>query len=142
MLIPALVAGLLTACATPGLGTPEASEESAAASRPAFETVSPEPKESGLVGRGDGPSEVPDEVWQSILDDLADRFGEVGEVEVISARAVTWNDGSLGCPEPGMMYTQALVDGYHVIVEVDGEELDYRAVESGGARLCEDPSGT
>jgi hypothetical protein len=28
-----------------------------------------------------------------------------------------WNDGSLGCPEPGMMYTQALVNGYWLIIE-------------------------
>ena len=36
------------------------------------------------------------------------------DLKVLSAEAVTWSDGSLGCPEPGMMYTQALVPGYRV----------------------------
>ena len=51
----------------------------------------------------------------------------------------TWSDGSLGCPEPGMMYTQALVDGYQVIVEANGTQLDYRGSGPGQFRVCENP---
>jgi hypothetical protein len=36
------------------------------------------------------------------------------------------------------MYTQALVDGYRVVLEVDGEEYDYRIGRSASAiKLCE-----
>jgi hypothetical protein len=60
-------------------------------------------------------------------------------VRVVTAEAVTWSDGSLGCPEPGMMYTQALVPGYRVVVEVDGEERHFHASQSGDFAFCEDP---
>src|SRR5690242_2210919 len=33
------------------------------------------------------------------------------DIGVLEARAVTWPDGSLGCPAPDMAYIQVLVDG-------------------------------
>ncbi len=59
------------------------------------------------------------------------------EVEVLSAASVRWNDGSLGCPEPGRSYTQAVVDGYRVIVRVRDLELDYRVNGRGRFRICQ-----
>ena len=53
------------------------------------------------------------------------------------ADAVTFSDGSLDCPEPGMSYTQALVDGYQVEIEAGDETLDYRVGAGGSFRLCE-----
>jgi hypothetical protein len=50
---------------------------------------------------------------------------------------VTFSDGSLDCPEPGMSYTQALVDGYQVEIEAGDETLDYRVGAGGSFRLCE-----
>jgi len=61
------------------------------------------------------------------------------DVQVLRAEQVTWSDGSLGCPEPGMVYTQALVDGYWVVLEVGGETYDFRMSDSGTPRLC--PAG-
>jgi hypothetical protein len=43
----------------------------------------------------------------------------------------------LGCPERGVLYTQAQVPGYQVILELDGQRFDYRADERGIVRLCE-----
>ena len=60
-------------------------------------------------------------------------------VTIVEAKAETFPDGSLGCPEPGMMYTQALVDGYRVIVEANGTQLDYRGSAPGKFRICENP---
>ena len=75
-----------------------------------------------------------------ILTNAADRADvDVDDIEVLRAEMVVWNDGSLGCPEPGMMYTQALVDGYHVVLDADGTELDYRATTTGDYRFCENP---
>ena len=49
--------------------------------------------------------------------DLAERLGvEPHEIEVVMAERVTWPDGSLGCPEPGVSYTQALVEGSKVVL--------------------------
>ena len=57
---------------------------------------------------------------------------------VISAEAVTFPDGSLGCPQPGMVYTQALVDGYKIVAEAGGKTYDYRGTGS-TFRLCSRP---
>lgn len=49
-------------------------------------------------------------------------------LRVIYFQAVTWPDGSLGCPQPGMAYTMALVDGYQVIfADADGREYFYHS---------------
>lgn len=57
-------------------------------------------------------------------------------VEVVSAEQVTWSDGSLGCPAPGMQYTQALVPGYRVILRGGGQMLKYHAAANGNPVLC------
>ena len=90
------------------------------------------PSDTPLTG------EVPQQILADLLADAADRSDTDAEaIEIVGAEAVTWNDGSLGCPEPGMSYTMALVDGYHVILRAGGEELDYRVTADGGFRLCE-----
>lgn len=38
------------------------------------------------------------------------------EIEVLEVEEVTWPDGSLGCPQPGQMYTQALVEGHRIVL--------------------------
>ncbi|MDT0166757.1 hypothetical protein Q9R32_14475 [Actinotalea sp. AC32] len=72
--------------------------------------------------------------------DLAARLDVAPEqITVVRADAVTWRDGSMGCPRPGMSYTQALVEGTLVVLEVDGRRYEYH---SGGRRapfLCESP---
>ena len=72
-----------------------------------------------------------------ILEDAAARTGVSKEqLEVLSAEAVTWSDGSLGCPAPGMNYTQALVAGYRVRVCAGPGVLDYHADSKGRFFLC------
>ena len=72
-----------------------------------------------------------------VSDDAARRSGtDPARVRVLEARAVTWSDGSLGCPEPDRMYTQALVPGYRIRVEAGGQEFDYHAGARGTWRLC------
>ena len=45
------------------------------------------------------------------------------DIKVLSAEAVTWPDGSLGCPQPGMMYTQALVPGFRIVLQAADRTL-------------------
>jgi hypothetical protein len=77
---------------------------------------------------------------ESVLDDAAQRTGlERAALVVESAAAVTWADGSLGCPEPGMNYTMALVPGYRIIIRAGEQRLDYHASRRGYFVLC--PTG-
>ena len=58
--------------------------------------------------------------------DLASRLGVAEDtVVVVDARAVTWGDSSLGCPQPGMQYLQRTVDGVLVILEAEGRRYEY-----------------
>lgn len=81
-------------------------------------------------------SAVPDELMSEIRADLVARTGSDRGITITRAEAVVYNDGSLGCPEPGRMYTQALVNGYWVVLEQDGRRFDYRASGRGYFRLC------
>lgn len=76
-------------------------------------------------------------VTDAVVSDAAQRTGvKKSDLVVESAEAVTWADGSLGCPEPGAMYTMALVPGYRIRVRAGGELLDYHAAERGQFLLC------
>lgn len=83
--------------------------------------------------------EVPQGILDEILADASERAGvPVAEFTVRKSEAATWSDGSLGCPQPGELYTQAIVDGYWVeLVAPDGTVLDYRVGDGGDFRLCE-----
>ena len=77
------------------------------------------------------------QVRRAALADAARRTGLAPEaLEVLGAEAVTWPDGSLGCPQPGMMYTQALVPGYRIRIQAGDQVLDYHAGRSGQPSLC------
>jgi hypothetical protein len=58
---------------------------------------------------------------------------------VLRAERVTWPDGSLGCPQPGRMYTMALVPGYRIRIQAGAEQFDYHASLRGQPTLC--PAG-
>jgi hypothetical protein len=74
------------------------------------------------------------------LRDAAQRTGlAIAKLKVTGVERGTWLDGSLGCPEPDLMYTQALVPGYRIRIEARGESLDYHADTHGTAVLC--PAG-
>ncbi len=72
--------------------------------------------------------------------DASERTGVPAEdVEIVSFEMVTWPDGALGCPAPGESYTMALVEGYRLVVEADGEELTYHGALGEDPFYCEDP---
>ena len=58
------------------------------------------------------------------------------QLVIVRAESVVWNDGSLGCPEPGILYTQALVNGYWVVIDAAGQKYDFRVGSGGSFRLC------
>lgn len=71
------------------------------------------------------------------MDDVAHRTGlDPGAIRLGSAESVTWQDGSLGCPQPGVMYTQMLVPGYRVRIEAGGRSWVYHTAKSGIPMLC------
>jgi len=82
---------------------------------------------------------------QSVIDPVVAEVAKLAgvpadQVTVISAEEVTFPDGSLGCPQPGMVYTQSVVDGYKIVAEAGGKTYDFRG--SGSTfRQCTNPTG-
>ena len=75
------------------------------------------------------------------VDDLASRLGvDAGDVTVVAVQEVTWSDGSKGCAKKGMMYTQSLIEGSRITLEVDGTSYEYHSGGGRGPFLCERPT--
>jgi len=60
----------------------------------------------------------------------------VGEISLISAEAVDWNDSSLGCPQPGMMYAQVITPGYKISLLANGISYAYHTDTVKNIILC------
>ena len=83
-------------------------------------------------------STLPDGTMAAIAADAAGVTGvDPAKVVVVSVKPVTWMDGSLGCPKPGVMYTQSVVPGFRVIVRAGERTLDYRIGRAGTAKRCD-----
>ncbi|MGQ0848847.1 MAG: hypothetical protein ACT4OP_06970 [Actinomycetota bacterium] len=86
-------------------------------------------------------SGVPSEFVEAVMADAVRVASlERGALQVLRAEPVEWSDGSLGCPQPGMFCTQAIIPGFWIEIDANGQVLDYRLDSSGGFRLCEQPS--
>lgn len=128
------VALLVTACAgagdESGITTSSAPDNATTTDR-SFTTVVPSTSGESL----------PDYLDEGLIDEVRELASHEtgiapGEFEVETAVQVTWSDGSLGCPQPGQAYTQALVDGYWVVLSHDSDTYDFRAGLDREFRLC------
>lgn len=97
----------------------------------------PTPEMQPLVNIGEQ-AILPADLLTRLVGDLAARSGsDPSAITLIGAEAVVWNDGSLGCPQPGMVYPQVQIEGYHVILRVGDRDYDYRVGKGGSFVLCE-----
>lgn len=135
---PATASNSTTTAAAPSSTSTSLAETTTTAEPRSATTVSAEG--TGPVG-GSITGVAPDLVIQEVFA-AAEALTGLDRVDMtlMRAQAVTWSDGSLGCPEPGVGYTQALVDGYWVQLEVENSTLDYRVTDRGHIQLCERPA--
>jgi hypothetical protein len=73
-------------------------------------------------------------IVDAAIADAASRFAV--QAQAISVERVTWRDGSLGCPQPDMAYTQALIPGWRIKLAAGDRILDYHASERGRVIHC------
>ena len=51
-------------------------------------------------------------------------------LDVVSVEAMTWSDASLGCPKPGEMYAQVVIEGWRAVYrDADGNRIDVHAAQ-------------
>jgi hypothetical protein len=55
------------------------------------------------------------------------------QITLVSTEAVTWPDGCLGVQRAGVMCTQALVEGYRIILSANGKEYEFHTNEDGSS---------
>ncbi|MBA3983480.1 MAG: hypothetical protein H0X61_08065 [Acidimicrobiia bacterium] len=81
-----------------------------------------------------------DDAARDAIRDLAGRIGaDPSTITVVADERVTWRDGSIGCPKPGMAYTQALVPGRRLILASSGQTYAYHAGRAGALTYCATP---
>jgi hypothetical protein len=105
--------------------------------------IAPNPPAQPQPGNSSARTQV-DPALQSFVDravaDLA-RRRDVGpaEIMVLEARAIVWPDGSLGCPRPGMEYTQVVQEGVLIRLQLGDRTYPYHGGGSRLPELCETP---
>jgi ABC-type transport system substrate-binding protein len=131
--LAAIAVGLaLTACADDP--APTQPEETAVEEPTPADPTTSDPAPTPVPG-----ADSPDVV--ASVEDLASRLGvEPDSVEVVAVQAVTWSDGSKGCAKKGMLYTQSLIEGSRITLQVDGTPYEYHSGGSGRPFLCERPT--
>jgi len=132
LIIAVAVALNLTVYMPSGLGTPNKSMTTP--------SETPAPTSTPQMSRVE--SQVPEAILGPILNEAA-KLANVPpqQLVIVRAEAVVWNDGSLGCPEPGIEYGQALVNGYWVLIKAAGQTYDFRVGGGGSFRLCPEGRG-
>jgi len=64
----------------------------------------------------------------------------IGGMDVILVTRTRWTDGSLGCPQAGMLYPQVVILGYKVLLGAGGEGFEVH-VGDGRAVVCAPEAG-
>jgi hypothetical protein len=124
-------AALISGCGEQGPGASEPVTSSAPS--PSGPSSPPSPPTEGSTVE---PQLQP--VVDAAIEDLESRPDTGSEpVRVVLAREETFPDGALGCPQPGMSYSQALVEGYRVVLARGDREWLYTAGPDGVPSLCE-----
>ncbi|HEY83981.1 MAG TPA: hypothetical protein G4N96_02540 [Chloroflexi bacterium] len=109
---------------------------------PLARSVSPVEKPATEIGGAMDISTLPaktQEMIQKSKEMLVDLLGDglkAEEVSVVSVESREWRDGSLGCPKPGMMYTQATTSGYLIVLEAGGRQYEFHTGGVNSGVLC------
>ena len=109
---------------------------------PSDEPIMPQPGEESTIPQGGStPVSAAMQIAVQARDDLALKLGiPADQITISSAQAVTWSDSSLGCPQPGMNYTQVLTPGYLILLEAGGKIYEYHASKGTSIIYCENPT--
>jgi hypothetical protein len=111
---------LLAACApSSGNATPEMPEPG----QPEEATDIPAPTDSSKP--------VPNAVTAALAFLAKQMDVPESDIEVVKVESMQWPDGCLGAAQPDEMCTQAIVDGYRIILSVDGREYEFHTDSQG-----------
>jgi hypothetical protein len=58
------------------------------------------------------------------------------QLQVSQVETRQWPDSSLGCPQPGQLYSQIVTPGFLVVLTSGPHQLEYHTDMRGGVTLC------
>lgn len=58
------------------------------------------------------------------------------QLQVTEVQPQQWPDASLGCPQPGQLYSQIVTPGFSVVIASGGHELEYHTDTRNRVTLC------
>jgi hypothetical protein len=95
-------------------------------------------QEGDPVGEGTVRDPIVAEFTEQARNDLAGRLGiPVGEIVLVRSEAIDWSDSSLGCPQEGEEYIQAITTGYRIVMAVGDTYYEYHTDQQ-RMILCEE----
>jgi hypothetical protein len=93
------------------------------------------PLASAVPGVNLGPDEQ--QAVAAAMQDAATHLGvAASELSVQQVEAREWGDSSLGCPQPGNLYSQIVTPGFVIVINSRGKQLEYHSDTRARVVLC------
>jgi len=116
-----------------GCGQNPGSTSATAVATPPPPVVSP--LASAVPGANVGPGEQ--QAVAAAVQDAAAHLGvAASELSVQQVEAREWGDSSLGCPQPGNLYSQVVTPGFVIVINSGGKQLEYHSDTRARVVLC------
>jgi hypothetical protein len=75
----------------------------------------------------------------AVVQDAAARLSiSPNELSVDRVEAREWGDSSLGCPQPGNLYSQIVTPGFLIVINSGGKQLEYHSDTRARVVLCKE----
>jgi hypothetical protein len=88
---------------------------------------------------GSNQTSDPQPVVDAAMNDAAAHLGvSVQAVHVDRVEARQWPDASLGCPQPGEMYSQIVTPGFLIVIGSGSSQLEYHTDTRSKLVLCKE----
>ena len=101
--------------------------------------ANPSPNVAPLASAVPGPNLSPDQ-QQAVAAAMQDAAAHLGvaasDLSVQQVEEREWGDSSLGCPQPGLLYSQVVTPGFLVVINSRGKQLEYHSDTRGRVVLC------
>ena len=95
---------------------------------------------TGSAAPTPSPVPVPPEASQAVDAALQDAAAHLNvsrdQLQVSQVGSQQWNDASLGCPQPGQLYSQIVTPGFLVMITSGSHQLEYHTDMRGRVTLC------
>lgn len=76
---------------------------------------------------------------EAALKDAAAHLGtDAANLRVEQVEARQWNDSSLGCPQPGELYSQIVTPGFLIVISSTTKQLEYHSDARARVVLCKE----